>query len=152
MARELDLVLAAELAGKTRPRKGKCWLNSLSALMGYRYDVGKELPADAFYVEGWLMICDGAIPIEHGWIELGDKIVDVTLYKDGDLKAEYYFPVLRWSIAEMMSVVHSSRRLPLYQHSQDERVAMMSAYRDLPCNQWIDEYVREHELRKERES
>jgi hypothetical protein len=65
-----------ELSQKVRAIPHGCYRNAVGSLIW--------LPDGAFYIEGWLA---RIIPIEHGWIELGDEIFDPTL-PDGD--AEYF--------------------------------------------------------------
>jgi len=61
-----------ELAKQVRALPHECYRNAVISLVW--------LPDQAFYVEGWVA---QVIPIEHGWVELGDEIFDPTL-PDGD--------------------------------------------------------------------
>jgi hypothetical protein len=45
---------------------------------------------DAFYVEGWAVILDNRLVIEHAWIEIDGKIIDPTRWRSHMA----YFPVL----------------------------------------------------------
>lgn len=113
-----------ELARELGPnaRRGYCWPNAVLALSSYRGD----LPA--FYVEGVLSQLDGLMEIDHGWLEIGDWIVDPTLH---DCPAEDYYPVFRYTLEEVVKCCNRRRRLPYYVYKKDGRKIMALAQRDV---------------------
>lgn len=77
----------------------------------------------ATYVQGFLVVSDPPLqPIEHGWIELADRIVDPTL-PHFQKKAEelYYFPAQRLTVKQLTAAVEEAKEdypeddpLPIY--------------------------------------
>ena len=62
-----------------------------------------------FYVEGWAVILDNRLVIEHAWIELAGRIVDPTRWARGLA----YFPVLRFDKDQMLDALVDCAALPL---------------------------------------
>jgi len=69
-----------------RAKAKQCYLNAFRVI--------QSIPeyADADYVEG-MAVVGGVLPIEHGWVEMNDEVIDPTLPND-DLA---YFAGLRFN-------------------------------------------------------
>lgn len=125
--------MARELAYVTAPKPKRCWSNSVYALLAHRLRChGKA--ENCFYVEGWLLVGNGAVAIEHGWLEIDNQIVDVTLIDQ--YPSEMYYPVHRHAYEE------AARRLgrdvlPFHDNRDEERKKMNAVFAELPCNQGL---------------
>src|SRR5690348_12827765 len=81
----------------------KCWANAYYAL--------KEVPelGKANYVEGWIIRTAIPIPIEHGWLELDDEIIDPTrvVWEFGynELDDVLYFAGTHFTLTELKDTV-----------------------------------------------
>ena len=84
---EVDQALSDKTRRHIGARAKACYYNAYTAL--------GEMPelASGLYVEG-CAICDRDNVIEHGWIELDGRIVDPTLYDQGNVS---YFAGLRFT-------------------------------------------------------
>lgn len=126
---EVDLALAWELAEITNPIPKACWRNSLNALAALRMSKqGKQ--KEAIYVEGWLVIADGQLPIEHGWLEVDGKIADVTLA--GEYQGDKYHPVFRYPYDDIWQAMDRYGMLPFFRRAKGGQEAMDDAYFNLP--------------------
>ena len=102
----LNRVYSEYLARTVRGQPRECWRNAFTAV------ACMDEPG-ATYVEGWLVVEPGIV-IEHGWIEIGDQIIDPTLYAnpvlwvDPTLAAESYFAGVRYSQATVEDIVRKS--------------------------------------------
>lgn len=103
-----DRDLAADLAFRVNALPNQCYENSLRAARS----LGLNGSLEVFYVEGWLSIL-GGILIEHGWLEVEGRLVDVTL--DDEEPGDYY-PVVRWSLQRLQeeAMMTCFFQLPLY--------------------------------------
>jgi hypothetical protein len=81
------------------------------------------LTEGSIYVQGFLAFPgEPYIPIEHSWIELGDRIVDPTLpHLNKNTQELYYFPAHRLSVPQMEAAVEEANEdypeddpLPIY--------------------------------------
>lgn len=77
----------------------------------------------ATYVQGFLVFAGKPyIPIEHGWIELGDRIIDPTLpHLQKNLQEFWYFPAQYLTVKRLKLVIEESQEdypedepLPIY--------------------------------------
>jgi len=60
------------------PEPKECYANAQKALMRY-------FPEDQFsYVEGYVSIPKTGLSVEHAWLKLNGKVMDLTLPTDGD--------------------------------------------------------------------
>jgi hypothetical protein len=84
---------------------------------------------DATYVQGFL-VYEGALfkPIEHGWLELSDRLVDPT-FPHLNRKAEqlFYFPAQRLTVKQLKKAIEEAQEdypedesLPIYGKSPYE--------------------------------
>lgn len=106
----LDRELSQRIARRVHADPQRCYHNAYAALQNCR-----ELSI-GHYVEGYAVSERGAV-FEHGWVELGLKIVDPTLYSS----ALTYFAGLRfdrWKIWEAIDTVprpaHARDELPIF--------------------------------------
>lgn len=132
----LNLDLARKLAALTEPQPKACWANSIHAMLAYRLENDLDT-GDAVYVEGWLLIADGTLAIEHGWLEIGGRTVDVTLL---DQQAGDYHPVFRYGYEEVMAWLNKSLDLPYYLHDRERWREFQRAWLALPCNKGFEEF------------
>ena len=79
---ELDKTLSDRIADSIDVDPRDCWHNAWLALVCLQLH-------SALYVEGWV-VADSLL-IEHAWIEVGNRIVDPTLYR----RKTTYFPGMR---------------------------------------------------------
>lgn len=96
LGQTLDVTEAARVATKVGAWDRCCWWNAVKAMRRcYR-----NRP-DACYVEGHAISKFGLV-VAHGWVELGDAIVDPTpcWLEDGD-ERPVYFPGIRYTHADM---------------------------------------------------
>lgn len=114
--------LARQLGAAARAEAQQCFRNAVLALSAYDGD------QPAFYIEGVLTVWHGLMEIDHGWLEIGDAIVDPTL---DDCEATDYYPVFRYSMKEVLKHCHRRRTLPYYVHQEGGRRTMMMATRDV---------------------
>jgi hypothetical protein len=61
------------------------------------------------YVEGWALVPDNLLVIEHAWIELAGRIVDPTRWSSGLV----YFPALRFDKDQLLDRLVDCAKLPL---------------------------------------
>jgi hypothetical protein len=107
---------AKELAGEVRAQEKECYRNSVLSLYRFGESEGAE------YVEGILKLTDFGIYINHGWVEVGDQIIDVTL---DECAPEHYVGVFRYNKAQVDKLVRRKRWLPFYAHEKDGNRVMM---------------------------
>lgn len=124
-ATAIDHELAADFCRISgTPKKGECWRNSVMAMAGYPDPLGIT------YVEGWLLLIDGEVAAEHGWLVVGDKVVDVTL--TGEFEAGAYYGVFSYTFDEVGSLVKEHGRLPFYGNYRQGKETMREAFKHLP--------------------
>jgi len=108
---QLDEETSARVARRVRARVRRCWQNAAVAV----HHLGDE----ASYVEGWVVVNQHEpYVIEHGWCEIGGRIVDPS-YTDyvtrgvSPLEPPFaYFAGLRFSAADAAEALTDSR-LPM---------------------------------------
>ena len=93
---------------------GNVWQASYRVLAELGRNPGDPLYG-ALYVEGRTVRPDGAVS-DHGWLELGDRIIDPTLWDTGRV----YFPGPRWTLEELEAAAFDGR---LEAVEQDEALA-----------------------------
>jgi len=130
-AKEKDVAESIEAGRLIRAKAKQCYKNAwllIQAIPEY---------ANADYVEG-IAIVLGGLPIEHGWVERNDVIVDPTLPS----KNMTYFPGLRFKgqrgLGEAMTIEkdYGEDDLPIFYRfgwggidSPEFRAALIAAYR-----------------------
>src|SRR5262245_51861164 len=122
---EHDLVLAQKLAEKVLAQNKECWRNSVLAFT----ELAPADRAETYYVEGILLILEGKLPIEHGWLEVRGKIVDVTNYAPQPYFSEptFYHAVHRYRFDQIWDNLNGYETLPLYTHQRDRFNEMVAA-------------------------
>lgn len=79
--------------------------------------------ADATYVQGFLAFAGQPYkPIEHSWLEVGDRIIDPSLpYLNKPAEALHYFPAHRLTVKQLKAAVEEAKEdypddepLPIY--------------------------------------
>lgn len=115
--------LAAELAQQVQAEPKECFRNSVLAQYAYdeRLRPASREAAGAIYVEGILLIMGGLL-IEHGWLGIDGRIVDVTL---DDIEPKCYTPIFKYSKAEVRPHVARHRRLPFFQYFRERQEIFM---------------------------
>lgn len=123
----MDWELAQRLAERVGCFMGECYRNSVLALSSLE-DSGQ----DAVYVEGYFAVLGGVVYVEHGWLEVDGKVVDVTatLWTKGTPpQAADYHPVFRWSREQVRDKIGpKSRDLPLFDRRPSHRREMHEAH------------------------
>ncbi|WP_293339506.1 hypothetical protein [Microcoleus sp. CAWBG58] len=114
MTELLDETLSIEIATRIKSNAKNCFDNACKAALSTE---------GAIYVQGFLAAPGAPYkPIEYGWIEIGDRIVDPTfphLAKSaGDI---HYFPAHRLSVKKLKAILDESKEdypeddpLPVY--------------------------------------
>jgi hypothetical protein len=101
---KVDRELSHRVTGVTGDEPQSGWRTACLALLS---DSQLEM---GFYVEGWAVIPDNHLVIEHAWIELAGRIVDPTRWASGLA----YFPALRFDKDQRLDDgVNSGQRLAL---------------------------------------
>lgn len=127
---KVDCELSHRVAGVVGDKPQSSWHTACLAL---RSDAQLE---KGFYVEGWAVILDNLLVIEHAWIELAGRIIDPTRWARGLA----YFPALRFDKDQLLDALVDCAELPLawrcgvslqdnpsyHQASQDARVLAQS--------------------------
>ena len=138
-----DKIESARVRRLVRAKPQRCYHNA--------YRVIFEIPDyyDADYVEG-LVVRDGVVAIEHGWVEKDGVIVDPTL-TDGDLT---YFPGLRFTgqreLSEAMQIPKAEitwEDFPIFYRfgwggieNPEFRAALVAAYRHVGMHDLARQY------------
>jgi hypothetical protein len=100
---KVDRNLSHRVAGVVGGKPQSGWHTACLAL---RSDSQLE---KGFYVEGWAVLLDSLLVIEHAWIELAGRIVDPTRWASGLA----YFPALRFDKDQLLDALVDSAKLPL---------------------------------------
>lgn len=112
----MDREEAVRLASLIGSQPKECFKNSAVALFASSEE-------GMVYVEGIAAILEGMLFIEHGWLQVGDRIIDVTL---PDLEAPDYHPIFEYSRDAVMAQSRSVKTLPFYAHNRGKRDHMMN--------------------------
>lgn len=111
---------------------GQCYKNSILAMVYLGYHVAPESQVE--YVEGWLVFPGDVHAIEHGWLEVDNEVVDVTL--PGENEASCYYGVYRYPFEEVNKRTNRRRnKLPFWYNTKAGVEAMKEAFTQLPINQ-----------------
>lgn len=107
-------MLSQEIASSIKSQPKKCFDNAYRAALAIEGTI---------YVQGFLVIpAISEQPLEYGWLELGDRIIDPTFPRLG-VTAEnlYYFPAQSLSIKKLTAILEESKEdyplddpLPVY--------------------------------------
>ncbi len=114
MSKPLDATLSTEIATRIKSKAKKSFDNAYNAAL---------ITEGARYVQGFLVSTGGPYkPIEHGWIELENCLIDPTLPHLGKNPQElYYFPAQSLSVKQLKAAVEEAKEdypedppLPIY--------------------------------------
>lgn len=110
----LDEALSKEIAQSIKSKAKTSFDNAYKAALATE---------GATYVQGFLAFAGKPYkPIEHAWIELGDRIIDPTLpHLKQDPQGLLYFPAQRISVKKLKAIIEESKEdypeddpLPIY--------------------------------------
>ncbi|MBI4784773.1 MAG: hypothetical protein HY785_26170 [Oscillatoriophycideae cyanobacterium NC_groundwater_1537_Pr4_S-0.65um_50_18] len=110
----LDETLSQEIAKQIKSKAKSPFDNA------YRAALATE---GVSYVQGFLVIADKPYaPIEHAWLEMGDRIVDPTFPYLGSAPTQlHYFPAQRIKVKQLKAMVEEAKEdypeddpLPIY--------------------------------------
>jgi hypothetical protein len=110
----LDEALSREIAQRIKSKAKTPFDNAYKAALATE---------GATYVQGFLAFAGRPYkPIEHAWIELGDRVLDPTLpYLKQDPQDLLYYPAQRISIKKLKAIIEESKEdypeddpLPIY--------------------------------------
>jgi hypothetical protein len=114
MNKPLDETLSIELAKNIKSKASKPFDNAYKAALATE---------GAVYVQGFLVFAGKPYqPIEHGWIELGDSIIDPTLpHLKKNSQQLWYFAAQRLTVKQLKAIIEESQEdypeddpLPIY--------------------------------------
>jgi hypothetical protein len=110
----LDEVLSKEMAERIKGKAKSPFENA------YRAAIATE---GVSYVQGFLVIAGKlSSPLEHAWLEMGDRIIDPTLpYLESTATNLHYFPAQRIQVKQLKALVEEAQEdypeddpLPIY--------------------------------------
>jgi hypothetical protein len=114
MSKLLDETMSNEVAKSIHSQANHPFMNAYKAALA---TVGTT------YVQGFL-VCAGQPyqPIEHSWIELGDRIIDPTLpHLNKNPQELWYFPAQSLTVQKLQKIIEESKEdypeddpLPIY--------------------------------------
>lgn len=122
MTKFLDETLSRELATRIKSKPKDCFKNAYQGLLNISQQVsdGKDV---ATYVQGFLVMPGAPYkPLEYGWVELEEQILDPTFPHLG-CQAEdiYYFPAQFLTVPQLQAIMAESEEdypeddpLPVY--------------------------------------
>ncbi|BAY47717.1 hypothetical protein SAMD00079811_53360 [Scytonema sp. HK-05] len=114
MNKPLDEALSVEVAQRVKSKPKTQFQNAYRAALATQ---------GAVYVQGFLAFAGKPYkPIEHGWIELENSIVDPTLpYLNKNAQEIWYFPAQTLTVKELKAIIEESKEdypeddpLPIY--------------------------------------
>jgi hypothetical protein len=114
MNKPLDEALSVEVAQRVKSKAKTQFQNAYRAALATQ---------GAVYVQGFLAFAGKPYkPIEHGWIELENSIVDPTLpYLNKNAQEIWYFPAQSLTVKELKAIIEESKEdypeddpLPIY--------------------------------------
>ena len=100
---QVDRELARRVAETIEAESQSAWRKALLALQA---DPAVE---EGLYVEGWAVLLDSLLIIEHGWLEIEGQIVDPTRWD----RHVAYFPALRFDRDQVLEVLVDCPDLPV---------------------------------------
>jgi hypothetical protein len=114
MNKPLDETLSNQIAQSIKSKANKPFDNAYKAALATE---------GAKYVQGFLVVTGQPYqPIEHGWVELGDTIIDPTLpHLHRKPQNIWYFPAEVFTIKKLKAIIEESKEdypeddpLPIY--------------------------------------
>lgn len=122
MTKILDETLSRELATRIKSKPKKCFENAYQGVLAISQE-GSDPNNEATYIQGFLVMPGAPYkPLEHGWVELDQKILDPTFPHLGCLAQDmYYFPAQYLTRKQLQSILEESQEdypeddpLPVY--------------------------------------
>jgi hypothetical protein len=110
----LDETLSKETAKRIKSKAQSPFENAYQAAL---------LTEEAIYVQGFLVIAGKLYsPVEHAWLEVGDRILDPTLpHLDTTAEQLHYFPAHKLKLKKLKAAVEEAKEdypeddpLPIY--------------------------------------
>jgi hypothetical protein len=101
--KQVDRKLSRQVAKAIGAAQRSAWRKACLAL---QLDSDLE---DGLYVEGWAVLVDSRLVIEHGWVELNGRIVDPTRWD----REVAYFPALRFDKEQVLEALVDCPELPV---------------------------------------
>lgn len=114
MNKLLDEALSFEIADRIKSKVESSFDNAYRAALATK---------EANYVQGFLaFVGRPCLPMEHSWIEIGDRIIDPTLpYLDKKAEELWYFPAQSLNLKQLKAIIEESQEdypeddpLPIY--------------------------------------
>lgn len=114
MSKPLDATLSKEIATRVKSKAKNSFDNAYNAAL---------ITEGARYVQGFLVLVGAPYkPIEHGWIEIENCLIDPTLpHLSKDPEELYYFPAQSLSVKQLKAAVEEAKEdypedppLPIY--------------------------------------
>ena len=114
MNKPLDVEQSIELAARLKSKAKAPFDNAYRAALA---------SAGAIYVQGFLAVVGQPHkPLEHGWIELSDRLIDPTLpHLKRSAETLYYFPAQRLTVKKLKAAIEEAKEdypdddpLPIY--------------------------------------
>ncbi|RUR76189.1 hypothetical protein ACF3DV_22580 [Chlorogloeopsis fritschii PCC 9212] len=114
MNKSLDEALSIDIGARIKSKAKKPFDNAYKAALATE---------GAIYVQGFLVIKGASYqPVEHSWIELGDRIVDPTLpHLHKKVEEIWYFPAQHLTVKRLKAIIEESKEdypeddpLPVY--------------------------------------
>lgn len=114
MNKPLDEALSVEVAQRVKSKPKTQFQNAYKAALATQ---------GAIYVQGFLAFAGKPYkPVEHGWIELENSIVDPTLaYLNKNAQELWYFPAQHIPVKQLKAIIEESKEdypeddpLPIY--------------------------------------
>jgi hypothetical protein len=103
-----NAALSKRVAELIKAEPKMCWRNAFFSI--------REVPKikGAMYVEGFIVRKSMPIPFEHGWLEMGQAIIDPTRVLWANLGDEVqYYPGFKCSRDELEEKITKKNRLPI---------------------------------------
>ncbi len=122
MTKLLDEALSRELATRIKSKPKDYFKNAYQGLLNISQK-GNDTNNGATYVQGFLVMPGAPYkPLEYGWVELDQSILDPTFPHLGCLaKDMYYFPAQLFTVQQLQSIMEESQEdypeddpLPVY--------------------------------------
>jgi hypothetical protein len=104
--KQIDRELSRRIAASLATPSHSAWLKAWQVLKS------DSILGNGLYVEGWAVTSDDLLAIEHGWLEVDDRIVDPSCW-DRDLA---YFPGMQFDKGQVLQALAAHPKLPITGH------------------------------------
>lgn len=134
MSNNLNVPVSREIARLVKARPRQCYQNSIRVILNRQNLLKHGITDEPFYCEG---LCNPIqempfLWIEHAWVAVGGKIIDVTLNDAGAQKARYE-EAMRLGYSDLsLWLAGDEESYPVaYSYSRETRRAILSLGRRL---------------------